>query len=167
MLHGLSSSCGEQGLLSSCGTHVSCCGGFFYCRAWALGCTGFSSCGTYKLSSCGAQHTRLSCSTACEIFPGQGLNLCLLHWQADSSPLRHQGSPIPSFTSLSMVSFSLLHIFLGLPWLSGKESNCQYDPLEKEMVTHSSILAGEISGTEEPGRLEPMGSQKSGTQLSN
>ena len=27
------------------------------------------------------------------------------------------------------------------------------DPLEKEMATHSSILAGEIPWTEEPGRL--------------
>ncbi|XP_069444562.1 myotrophin isoform X2 [Ovis canadensis] len=27
------------------------------------------------------------------IFPAQGLNLHLLHWQADSLPLRHQGSP--------------------------------------------------------------------------
>jgi len=25
--------------------------------------------------------------------PDQGLNLCLLHWQADSLPLSHQGSP--------------------------------------------------------------------------
>ena len=35
----------------------------------------------------------LSCSTACGIFPDQGSNLCPLHWQADSQPLRHQGSP--------------------------------------------------------------------------
>ena len=34
-----------------------------------------------------------SCSTACGIFPDQGTNLCPLHWQADSQPLRHQGSP--------------------------------------------------------------------------
>ena len=34
------------------------------------------------------------------------------------------------------------------------------DPLEKEMATHSSILAWEISGTEEPGRLEPKELQK-------
>ena len=27
------------------------------------------------------------------IFPTQGLNLCLLHWQVDSLPLSHQGSP--------------------------------------------------------------------------
>ena len=26
------------------------------------------------------------------IFPTQGLNLCLLHWQADSLPLSHQGN---------------------------------------------------------------------------
>ena len=37
------------------------------------------------------------------------------------------------------------------------------DALEKEMATHSSILAWEIPWTEEPGRLQPMGSQKSGT----
>ena len=35
---------------------------------------------------------RLSCCTSCEIFPDQGLNLCLLHWQADSLPLSHQGA---------------------------------------------------------------------------
>ena len=33
------------------------------------------------------------CSTACGIFPDQGSNPCPLHWQADSQPLRHQGSP--------------------------------------------------------------------------
>ena len=33
------------------------------------------------------------CSAACGIFPDQGSNPCPLHWQADSQPLRHQGSP--------------------------------------------------------------------------
>ena len=33
----------------------------------------------------------------------------------------------------------------------------QEDPLEKEMVTHSSILAREIPWTEEPGGLQSMG----------
>ena len=37
------------------------------------------------------------------------------------------------------------------------------DPLEKEMATHSSIVAQEIPWTEEPGRLESMESQKSWT----
>ena len=35
------------------------------------------------------------------------------------------------------------------------------DPLEKEMATHSSILAWRIPWTEEPGRLQSMGSQES------
>ena len=34
------------------------------------------------------------------------------------------------------------------------------DPLEKEMATHSSILAWGIPRTEEPGRLQSMGSQE-------
>ena len=39
-----------------------------------------------------------SCSAACGIFPDQGSNPFPLHWQGDSQPLRHQGSP-ESFTS--------------------------------------------------------------------
>ena len=35
----------------------------------------------------------LSCSAACGILPDQGSNPCSLQWQADSQPLRHQGSP--------------------------------------------------------------------------
>ena len=34
------------------------------------------------------------------------------------------------------------------------------DPLEKEMATHSSILVWRIPWTEEPGRLQAMGSQR-------
>ena len=36
------------------------------------------------------------------------------------------------------------------------------DPLEKEMATHSSILAWRIPWTEEPGRLQSTGSQRAG-----
>ena len=36
------------------------------------------------------------------------------------------------------------------------------DPLEKGMATHSSTLSWEIPWTEEPGRLQSMGSQKVG-----
>ena len=35
-------------------------------------------------------------------------------------------------------------------------------PLEKGMTTHSSVLAWRISQTEEPGRLQSMGSQRVG-----
>ena len=38
----------------------------------------------------------------------------------------------------------------------------QEDPLEKGMATHSSILAWRIPGTEEPGELQSMGSQRVG-----
>ena len=41
------------------------------------------------------------------------------------------------------------------------------DPLEKEMATHSSILALEIPWTEEPGGLQSIGSQKNWTRLSD
>ena len=36
------------------------------------------------------------------------------------------------------------------------------EPLEKEMATHSSILAWRIPWTKEPGRLQSMGSQRVG-----
>ena len=38
----------------------------------------------------------------------------------------------------------------------------QEDPLEKELATHSSILALEIPWTEEPGKPQSTGSQKAG-----
>ena len=47
-------------------------------------------------------------------------------------------------------------------WILGKE-----DPLEEEMATHSCILAWRIPWTEEPGRLQSMGSHKSLTQMSD
>ena len=41
-------------------------------------------------------------------------------------------------------------------------SLAQEDPLEEEMATHSTILAWKIPRIEEPGRLQPMGSQRAG-----
>ena len=51
-------------------------------------------------------------------------------------------------------------------WETWVRSLGQEDPLEKEMATHSNILAWKILGTEEPGRLQSMGPQ-SGTRLSD
>ena len=42
----------------------------------------------------------------------------------------------------------------------------QENPLEKEMATHSNILAWAIPWTEEPGGLQSMGSQNNWTQMS-
>ena len=47
------------------------------------------------------------------------------------------------------------------------QSQGQEDPLDEGMATHSSILAWEILWTEEPGRLQFVGSQKSQTRLSD
>ena len=44
-------------------------------------------------------------------------------------------------------------------WFLGQE-----DPMEKEMATHSTVLAWEISWTEEPGRLQLMVLQESDTR---
>ena len=40
------------------------------------------------------------------------------------------------------------------------QSVSQEDPLEKEMATHTSILAWRIPWTEDPGGLQSMGSQR-------
>ena len=66
-----------------------------------------------------------------------------------------------------------LVILRGIPGDSdGKESACNAgdlirslgweDSLEKEMATHSSILAGRIPWAEEPGKLQSTGSQRVG-----
>ena len=84
------SSCSEQGPVSSYGAWASHGSGFSCCRAWALGYTGFSSCSTWAQKFVAHE---LCCPAACGIFPDQGLNQYLLHWQVDSLPLSHQGNP--------------------------------------------------------------------------
>ena len=63
----------------------------------------------------------------------------------------------------------------GLPWWLSRKRTClpkqemeetqvrslgRDEPLEKEMTTHSCVLALEIPWTEEPGGLQSMGSQR-------
>ena len=66
----------------------------------SLRCVGLPLSRPLLLRSTGSRHAGSvvvahgpSCSAACGILPDQGSNLCPLHWQADSQPLRHQGSP--------------------------------------------------------------------------
>ena len=47
-------------------------------------------------------------------------------------------------------------------WKTQVQSLGWEDPLEKEMITHSSILAQKIPWMEEPGRLQSMESQRVG-----
>ena len=71
--------------------------------------------------------------------------------------LRSQVSQVAQWWKICLVSCSFFKQMWS--WFLGQE-----DPLEKEMSTHSSILAWEIPWTEEPGGLQSMGSQKSQIQ---
>ena len=76
------------------------------------------------------------------------------------------GKPLgqPGMTQIKAPMASLVaQIVKRLPamWETRVRSLGWENPLEKEMATHSSILAWEIPWTEEPGELQPMGSQKS------
>ena len=88
---GLFSSCGKQGLLFSCGTQDSHCSGFSCCRSTGSRGNGLSICSSQAVGRRGSVAVvhRLSCSTACGIFPDQGSNPCFLNWQTDSYPLSH------------------------------------------------------------------------------
>ena len=61
-----------------------------------------------------------SCSVARGIFPDQGSNPCPLHQQADSQPLRHQGSPLNMTFKVKTlnITYKVLHD-LAFVYLSG------------------------------------------------
>ena len=61
---------------------------------------------------------------------------------------------------LLLVAQRLKH--LPAMWETWVRSLGQEDPLEKEMATHSSILAWRIGWAEEPGGLQSTGSQRVG-----
>ena len=69
-----------NGGYSLCCAGASCCGGLSCCGAGALGCPGSAVVG--------------GCSLACGIFPDQGSNKCLLHWQVNSLPLEPPGKAL-------------------------------------------------------------------------
>ena len=75
-------------LVAASGGHSSSqCAGLSLLRPLLLRSTSSRCAGSVVVA-----HTP-SCSVAFGIFPDQGSNPCHLHWQADSQPLRHQGSP--------------------------------------------------------------------------
>ena len=75
-------------LVAASGDHSSSrCAGLSLSRPLLLQSTGSRRAGSVVVAH------GPSCSAACGILPGQGSNPCPLHWQADSQPLRHQGSP--------------------------------------------------------------------------
>ena len=78
---------------SSWGHSSSRCAGLSLSRPLLLRSTGSRRAGSVVVAH------GPSCSAACGIFPDQGSNPCPLHWQVDSQPLRHQGSPVFAFLS--------------------------------------------------------------------
>ena len=81
-------------VVASGGLSSSRCAGLSLSRPLLL-----RSAGSRRAGSVVVAHGR-SCSAACGIFPDQGSNTCPLHQQADSQPLRHQGSPQAAFIRL-------------------------------------------------------------------
>ena len=82
--------------------------------------------------------------------------------------------PVPSFfpstgtVKASLILFHASHVAQSVKNLSAMQKTCvQFlvwvDPLEKDVATHSSILARRIPKTEDLGRLHSMGSQESDT----
>ena len=69
---------------------------------------------------------RLSCSMTCGIFPNQGSNPCLLHWQMDSLPLSQQGSPLNHAVLISFPSLRFLALFFFKYY-----PNLQQKPIQK------------------------------------
>ena len=78
---------GLSPVVASGGHSSSRCAGLSLSRPLLLRSTGSRRAGSVVVAH------GPSCSAACGILPDQGSNPCPLHWQADSQPLRHQGSP--------------------------------------------------------------------------
>ena len=76
-------------LVAASGGHSSSrCAGLSLSRPLLLRSTGFRHAGSAIVAHGPSR------SAACGIFPDQGSNPCPPYWQADSQPLRHQGSPV-------------------------------------------------------------------------
>ena len=97
--------------------------------------------------------------------------------QADSLPAEPPGKPKATLTAedgfgpstfgyrparFSCTTLLLLFLVKLVFFMTWVQSVGRKDLLEKEMATHSSILAWEIPQTEEPGRLQSMGLQSVG-----
>ena len=66
------------------------------------------------------------------------------------------------FRLASLVAQTVKRLLYPAMWETRVQSLGWEDPLEKEMATHCSALAWKMLWTEEPDRLQSMGSQKLG-----
>ena len=114
------SSCGKRGHSSSR------CAGVSLSRPLLLRSTGSRRAGSVIVAH------GPSCSAACGIFPDQGSNPCPLHWQADSQPLRHQGSPMEIFLKVTFLKiFTKIFIYV---------NSCLYHFMVKNVHLIYSVL---------------------------
>ena len=84
---------------------------------------------------------------------------------AGYSPWGHKESDTTAWLTLIKCKQSLVAQtvkYLSTMWETWVRSLGQEDRLEKEMAIHSSTIAWKIPWTEEPGRLQSMGSQRDG-----
>ena len=86
----------------------------------------------------------------------QGQQQSFFLWGPHINPFEKKSNPVETQASLVVQKVKNLPSMQEIQvWSLGQE-----DPLEKEMATHSSILAWRILWTEEPGRLQSMGWQR-------
>ena len=114
-------------LVAASGGHSSSrCTGLSLSRPLLLRSTGSRRAGS-AVVACGPSR-----SMACGIFPDQDSNPRPLHWQADSQPLRHQGSPLPASLKAAYC------IYWTVLWFSLK--NISWSSLYTVYQFHSHLL---------------------------
>ena len=112
-------------LVAASGVHSSSrCAGLSLSRPLLLRSTGSRRAGSVVVAH------GPSCSAACGILPDRGSNPCPLHWQADSQPLCHQGSPLICFYNFLYV----LHLKNYTSFRSCKMWTLLHLPLQQETI---------------------------------
>lgn len=136
--------CCEEGTTFCCASRTSHCSGFCCHGARALGCVG-SEVAAPRFHSKGSIVVvhGLSCPEAWGVLTDRESNRGLLHWQVNSSPLSHQGTPILRFlrnlhlfsvVTAPVYSYQWYEKFLFLP------QSCQ--PLLSSVILITAILRG-------------------------
>ena len=129
LLHWAFSSCDKQGPLS---LEVCKLLGWWLLFRGSMGsrCTDFSSCGAQAYLLCGMWD-----------LPGLRSNPCLLHWQVNSLPLSHQGSPLVAVFELHQPSWVTLVVCM-----AHKPENSYYFALYRKTLPTSGRLAQSPQG---------------------
>ena len=94
------------------------------------------------------------------IFLTQESNWSFLHYSQILNQLSYQGSPTTPRQLSLIVSCISSSIAKSQTWLSDFPFTFHFHALEKEMATHSSVLAWRIPGTGEPDGLPSLGSHR-------